>query len=121
MELADLCTLVTHFEGIYKCCSGEADDTAIGCGLFFCIVCKPTHCLIVTAWLGPLEYLCAVYKTISYYVFCSHFPSLPTILAAAKNILILTNKEDCRQSMKSGHILAKGPCIVALRQEEKLL
>lgn len=38
-----------------------------------------------------------------------------------KNILILTSKENCRQSMKSGHILAKGPYIVAVRQEEKLL
>lgn len=40
-ELADLCALETHFEGIYKCCSGEADDIAIGCWLFFCIVCNP--------------------------------------------------------------------------------
>lgn len=38
-----------------------------------------------------------------------------------RNILILINKENCRQSMKSDHILAKGPDIVAVRQEERLL
>lgn len=69
----------------------------------------------------PLEYLCVVYKTIWYYVICSYFLSLPTTLAATRNILTLTNKENCGQSMQSGHIPAKGPYIVAVKQEEKLL